>query len=360
MREKVMLGMSGGVDSSVAAVLLLEQGYDVVGVTLKLRPDEYMTESLSGGCCSLDDISDAKRVADALCIPHYVLGFTDIFATSVIDYFVAEYKKGRTPNPCIACNRYVKFGAMLKKALGMGMDSIATGHYAVIEREESGRFLLRRSFGKKDQSYALYTMTQHELAHTLFPLGDMDKAEARDIAQRNGLPVANKPDSQEICFVEDNNYAHFIEKYTGEISLPGDFIDRQGRPIGRHKGMTHYTIGQRKGLGAAFGKPMYVTRLDTDTNQITLGEEGSQYASALVAGDINWIAFDQLHEERAVLAKVRYQAEPVPAYILPMEGQQVAVRFDAPQRAVTPGQAVVFYDDNYVLGGGTILKTTGI
>ena len=360
MKQKVMLGMSGGVDSSVAAILLLEQGYDVVGVTLKLRPDEYMTGSLSGGCCSLDDIGDAKRVADALSIPHYVLGFTDVFAASVIDNFAAEYKRGRTPNPCIACNRYVKFGAMLQKALGMGMDYIATGHYAVIEQGAAGRFLLRRSLAKKDQSYVLYSMTQHELAHTLFPLGDMDKAQARDIARSHGLPVANKPDSQEICFVEDNNYARFIEKYTGEIAPSGDFIDRQGTVIGRHKGITHYTIGQRKGLGATFGKPMYVTGLDTETNRITLGEEGSQYASALVAEDLNWIAFDRLGEERSALVKVRYQAEPVPARIVPDGEARVSVRFQSPQRAVTPGQAVVFYDDRHVLGGGTILQTTGI
>ncbi len=360
MKKKVMLGMSGGVDSSVAAALLLEQGFDVVGVTLKLRPDEYMKESASGGCCSLDDISDAKRVAAALSIPHYVLAMTDVFKEAVIDNFVAEYGRGRTPNPCIACNRFVKFGAMLERAVAMGMDYIATGHYAVIERTDGGRYTLRRSAGGKDQSYALYTMSQHELKHTLFPLGDRDKAQVRAIAEKLSLPVAHKPDSQEICFVADNDYAGFIERYTGQTPPTGDFVDRAGQVLGRHRGITHYTVGQRKGLGVAFGKPMYVTALDAPRNRIILGEEGSQYAAALEADDVNWIAADSLREGRAALIKVRYQAAPVPGRLELLDGGRVAVLFDAPQRAVTPGQAVVFYDGDYVLGGGTIAQSTPV
>lgn len=357
MKQKVLLGMSGGVDSSVAAVLLREAGYEVVGVTLKLRPDEYMTGSLSGGCCSLDDINDAKRVADALEIPHYVLNFTDVFSETVIDYFVRAYKEGRTPNPCIACNRHVKFEAMLQKALSMDMDYIATGHYAVIERNEEGRYLLRRSRAAKDQSYVLYTLTQPQLAHTLFPLGDMDKEEARTIARAHSLPVANKPDSQEICFVENKDYAGFIERYTGEKARPGAFIDRNGAVIGKHQGLYRYTVGQRKGLGGGFGQPMYVTGIDPARNQISLGEEGSQYTNRLVAGDLNWISFDRLEEPMEAFAKVRYQARPAKATLTPGTDGRVEVQFEEPQRAVTPGQAVVFYDERYVLGGGTIEAT---
>jgi len=354
MKQKVMLGMSGGVDSSVAAVLLLEAGYDVTGVTLKLRPDAYLSGSLSGGCDSPDDINDAKRVADVLGIPHHVLDFSGAFSEKVIDYFVREYRAGRTPNPCIACNKNIKFKGMLRQALSMGMDYIATGHYAVIEKGEDGRSLLCRSRAAKDQSYVLYTLTQEDLSHTLFPLGDRDKEEARAIARAHKLSVAGKPDSQEICFVDDNDYAGFIERYTGEKALPGDFVDGVGAVIGRHKGLYHYTIGQRKGLGGGFGAPMYVTGIDPAHNRIALGGEGSQYAGVLTAGKLNWISIDGLSGPREVFAKVRYQAKPARATVIPLDGGRAEVRFESPQRAVTPGQAVVFYDKRYVLGGGTI------
>ena len=355
MKKRVLLGMSGGVDSSVAALLLRDEGYEVVGVTMKLRPDAYMSESAAGGCCSLDDIDNARRVAYKLGIEHLVLNFTEVFEREVIGYFAAEYAAGRTPNPCIACNQRVQFEALLQRALALGFDFIATGHYALRDYDPTNeRWLLRRAPCAKDQSYVLYGMTQHQLAHTLFPLGGMEKEAARALAAAHDLPVAHKPDSQEICFVEDNDYAGFLERYTGKIPPPGDFVDADGNVLGRHRGITRYTIGQRKGLGIAFGRPMYVTRIDPERNTVTLREEGGQYAAALRAGNLNFIPFDRLTGERRVQAKVRYQARPAAARLLPLEGECVRVEFDEPQRSVTPGQAVVFYDGDLVLGGGTI------
>lgn len=354
-KQKVLLGMSGGVDSSVAALLLLKAGYDVTGMTMRLRPDAYMQQSASGGCCSLDDIDDARRVCYQLGIEHLVLNFTEEFERDVIQYFADQYAAGRTPNPCIACNRHLKFDAMLKKARLLGFDYIATGHYAVIEQNESGRWLLKKAPASKDQSYVLYSMTQGQLAHTLMPLGGYTKPEARQIAEEAGLRVAHKPDSQEICFVEDNDYASFLERYTGVKAPEGEFVDAQGRVLGHHKGITHYTIGQRKGLGVSFGKPMYVTKIDAAHNLITLGEEGSQYAPSLVAEDLNFIPFDTLKEPLRAQVKMRYQARPAQAFLTPLDGGRVRVDFDEPQRSVTPGQAVVFYDGDLVLGGGVIV-----
>lgn len=354
MSEKVMVGMSGGVDSSVAALLLQQQGYEVIGVTMKLRPDEWMQECAAGGCCSLDDVEDARRVCRRLGIPHYVMNFTDEFTRNVIDSFAEEYRRGRTPNPCIECNRRIKFEAMLKKALAMGMDYVATGHYARIAREPGGRWLLYRSPAAKDQSYVLYSLTQDQLAHTLFPLGNMEKPSVRALAEEHQLPVAHKADSQEICFVQDNDYAGFIERYTGKPSVPGDFIDAQGNLLGRHRGVTHYTIGQRKGLGFAFGKPMFVTAIDPQKNTVTLGEEGEQYAPALIAEQFNWIAFDTPCEPFDAQVKVRYQARPADARVFPAEDGAVRIEFAEPQRSVTPGQAVVLYQGDLVVGGGTI------
>lgn len=356
MKKKVMLGMSGGVDSSVAALLLLQQGYDVTGVTMKLRPDEYMSDSLSGGCCSLDDIDDARRVAYKFGIDHMVLNFTDIFRTSVIDYFVEEYKCGRTPNPCIACNQYVKFEALLNKALTLGYDYVATGHYSVIEFDKNiNRWLLKKAKCAKDQSYFLYNMTQFQLEHTLMPLANMEKTEARKIAAENDLPVASKPDSQEICFVENNDYATFIEKYTGKKDSVGDFVDESGNILGKHKGITKYTIGQRKGLGISFGEPMYVINIIPETNTVVLGKEGRQYSDSLLAEKLNFIPFELPTEKIRVKAKVRYQAKPADAILTPISKNKVKVDFDIPQRSVTKGQAVVFYLDDIVLGGGIII-----
>lgn len=354
-KQKVLLGMSGGVDSSVAALLLLKAGYDVTGVTMRLRPDAYMQQCAAGGCCSLDDIDDARRVCYQLGIEHLVLNFTEQFERDVIQYFADQYAAGRTPNPCIACNRHLKFDAMLQKARLLGCDFISTGHYAVIEQSAAGRWLLKKAPASKDQSYVLYSLTQDQLAHTLMPLGAYTKPEARKMAEEAGLRVAHKPDSQEICFVEDNDYAAFLEEYTGTKAPEGDFIDAQGNVLGRHRGITHYTIGQRKRLGISFGKPMYVTKIDAVRNRITLGEEGSQYASSLVAEDINLIPFDALDAPIRAQVKVRYQARPAPALLTPLETGRIRVDFDEAQRSVTPGQAVVFYDGDLVLGGGVIV-----
>ena len=355
MKKKVMLGMSGGVDSSVAALLLKNAGYEVTGVTLRLRPDQYMTECSAGGCCSLEDIDDARRVAYKLGIEHLVFNFTDIFQQTVMDYFVSEYEQGRTPNPCIACNRHVKFNAMLKRAAELGFDYIATGHYACITQNKQGRWLLKKTSATKDQSYVLYSMTQFQLEHTLLPLATYTKPQIRALAQQAELPVAQKPDSQEICFVPDKDYAGFIQRYTGKIPQPGNFTDQNGNILGKHKGIVHYTIGQRKGLGMSFGEPMFVTEIDAGQNRVVLGKAGSQYANTLIAGDLNWIAFPDLAAPLKATAQTRYQAPTAPVSLSPLPNGTVHVAFEQPQRSITPGQAVVFYHDDFVLGGGTIL-----
>lgn len=356
MSKKILLGMSGGVDSSVAALLLKQQGYEVTGVTMRLRPDEYMCDSQSGGCCSLDDIADARRVCYRLGIEHLVMNFTDAFRRDVIDNFASEYEAGRTPNPCIDCNRYLKFNELLLRAQQLGYDGVATGHYAIVTQNVQGRWLLHRSPSGKDQSYVLYSMTQHQLAHTLFPLGEYEKPVVRQMAEEAQLPVAHKPDSQEICFVENKDYAAFLRRYTGKDPIPGEFVDRTGTVLGKHRGIVHYTIGQRKGLGISFPQPMYVVGIDAENNRVILGTEGSQYSRALVAGDLNWIAFDKPPAELFVQARVRYQAQPAPAKLTPLPDGLVKVEFEEAQRSVTPGQAVVFYQDDLVVGGGTILR----
>lgn len=355
MGKKVLVAMSGGVDSAVTAALLKEQGYDIVGVTMKLRPDEYMIEGAEGSCCSLDDVNDARRVANFLGFPHYVFNLSDMFTEYVIDYFVNEYYQGRTPNPCIACNKFLKFDELLRRALSLNMDYIATGHYAKISfNGNTGRYELRKAPSAKDQSYVLYNLTQHQLKHTLMPLGDYTKVQVRKIAQELGLPVAEKSDSQEICFVEKNDYADFIKRYKGSEAPSGNFISTDGEVLGRHKGITHYTIGQRKGLGIAFGKPMYVVAINKEDNTVVLGDEKESYCDELLADELNFISFDKLDGEISAEAKVRYLAKSEKAVIAPYKEGVVRVRFEKPMRAITPGQAVVFYRGDEVLGGGTI------
>ncbi len=357
--KKVMIGMSGGVDSSVAAAILLEKGYEVVGATLQIWPDmSEERQKNEGGCCSLSAVEDARRVAERLGIPYYVLNFKDIFEKKVVNYFKEEYLDGKTPNPCIACNRYVKFEEMLNKAVSMGMDYVATGHYAKIEFDEKlNRYLLKKSVTeKKDQTYALYNLTQEQLSRTLMPIGDFEKDRVRELAKEVGMTNASKPDSQEICFVEDNDYGRFIRENTSSKIKPGFFVDNAGNVLGRHKGIVNYTIGQRKGLGIAFGKPMFVVKIDTESNSIVLGDETEVFSDKLVASDLNYISIDKLESELRVKAKIRYSAKEADATIYPIGHGRVEVKFDEPQRAITPGQSVVFYDEDVVVGGGVIEK----
>lgn len=355
--KKVMVGMSGGVDSSVAAAILLQQGYEVIGVTLQIWQDmdEEMKKS-EGGCCSLSAVDDARRVANRLGIPYYVLNFKDIFNKTVIDYFKEEYFKGRTPNPCIACNRHVKWQAMLDKAVSMDIDYIATGHYAkVVYDPMVNRYLLKKSVtDRKDQTYALYNLTQEQLSRTLMPVGSYSKDQIRQMAKEIGLTVATKPDSQEICFVNDNDYARFLSENSDKKIVPGKFVDTKGNILGEHKGIIHYTVGQRKGLGITFGKPMFVVALDAENNRVVLGEGSEVFSDTLTASDLNFISMEKPVDGMRVNAKIRYSAKEAPATIKIIEDNKIKVMFDEPQRAITPGQSVVFYDGDAVVGGGTI------
>lgn len=346
--------MSGGVDSSVAAYLLKEQGYDVIGVTMQIWQEDKEYEEREGGCCSLSAVDDARRVADKIGIPFYVLNFRDSFKKNVIDYFIDEYMEGKTPNPCIACNKYLKFDELLKKAQGIGVDYIATGHYAKIE-EHNGRYILVKSDDdKKDQTYALYNMTQEQLAHTLMPCGEYTKDRIREIAKEIGLDVHNKKDSEEICFISDNNHGKYIsEAMPGKVKQ-GNFVDKDGNILGKHKGIVYYTIGQRKGLGLAMGRPVFVTDINPLTNEVVVGAEEDIFKTDLICKDINFIAFDNLDKSLELKAKIRYSAKPATATITPLENGKVRVSFKEKQRAITKGQSVVFYLDDLVVGGGII------
>ena len=357
MGKKVVVGMSGGVDSSVAAYLLKQQGYDVVGVTMQIWQDESHEEiEKKGGCCGLSAVDDARRVAAMLDIPYYVMNFKSEFKRDVIDYFVREYLAGRTPNPCSACNRYVKWESLLTRSIQIGADYIATGHYARICELPNGRYAIRNSVtAKKDQTYALYNLTQEQLKRTLMPIGDYTKEQVRKIAEDIGLMVAGKPDSMEICFVPDNDYASFIEKETGVTSVPGDFVDVDGNVIGKHKGVIHYTVGQRKGLGIALGKPAFVVAIRPEQNQVVIGEDRDVYTERLYANNLNFMSVDNITESVHVKAKIRYSHEWAYCTVRKIDSDTIECIFDQPVRAVTPGQAVVLYDGEYVLGGGTII-----
>ena len=347
--------MSGGVDSSVAALLLKEAGYEVTGVTMQIWQDEDRYEAAeNGGCCGLSAVEDARAVSRVIGIPHYVMDFRQIFKESVIDYFVREYRLGRTPNPCIACNRYVKWEALLNKALALGADYIATGHYASVVRLDNGRYTLREAPSSKDQTYALYGLTQEQLRRTLMPLGELTKDRVREIAEEAGLPVAHKRDSQEICFVPDNDYASFIERETGAVDKLGDFVSETGEKLGTHRGITHYTIGQRKKLGLSFGHPVFVSEIRPETNEVVLTDGSALFKDTVTADAVNYMMIEGLDGPERVTAKIRYSHRGASATLAEGEDGTVICRFDEPQRAPTKGQAIVFYKDGLVLGGGTI------
>ena len=356
MDMRACVAMSGGVDSSVAAVLLLQQGYELSGVNLRMFHNEDLGQGRERTCCSLADAEDAALVARRLGFPFYVFDFSQVFRDTVIRNFVQEYQAGRTPNPCAECNRSVKFGALLQRARTLGCDYLATGHYARVEQDpSSGRYLLKRAADRsKDQTYFLYMLTQEQLAHTLFPLGCLCKTEVRQIAEAHDLVNARKHDSQDICFVPDGKYADFIERTVGSPAPAGPFLDREGRVLGQHKGLIRYTLGQHKGLGLSTEEPLYVLEKDAAANTIRLGPDSALWTRQLTAEQVNLISLPELIAPLRVTAKTRYSQRESAAVLEPLPGGQVRLTFDEPQRAITPGQAVVFYDGDVVVGGGII------
>lgn len=356
-KKKAIIAMSGGVDSSVAAYLMKEAGYECIGATMKLYDNDRIGEDREKTCCSLKDVEDAGNVARSFGMPFYVLNFTDEFEKEVIDRFVNTYMEGGTPNPCIECNRYLKFKKLMQRMYELDCDYVVTGHYARIAYDaKSDRYLLKKGKDEsKDQSYVLYNLTQEQLSHTLFPLGEYHKSEIREKAKELGIVNAEKPDSQDICFVPDGDYARFIEDYCGKTFPEGDFVKEDGTVLGRHKGIIRYTIGQRKGLGLSLPEPLYVCEKKMDTNTVVLGRNEKLFHNTLEAADLNWIAFEGITEPVRCRAKIRYKQKEAEATVEKICDGRVRVTFDEPQRGITAGQAVVFYDGDLVLGGGKIL-----
>jgi len=363
----IAVAMSGGVDSSTVAAMLRADGYNVVGLTMqlwnqrRLAGREGMPEAVTGRCCSLDDVYDARRVAETIGIPYYVVNHEDRFERDVVRPFVQEYLSGRTPIPCSLCNNHLKFDQLLVVAQQIGAEAVATGHYARVEFDEpSGRWLLKRPTDRsKDQTYFLFGLTQEQLSRTLFPLGGMTKPEVRELARKHGLALAEKPDSQEICFVPGGDYKRFLDAYLAEQgdSLPdtsGELVTTDGRVVGEHTGIHNFTVGQRKGLGVATGSPLYVLQIKGDQRQVVVGEQENLYSQTLIARRTNLISIEELLEPKRVAVKIRHRHEPAPAVIEKRDADEILVTFDEPQRAVTPGQAAVFYDGDVVVGGGWI------
>lgn len=356
---KILVAMSGGVDSSVAAKLLVDAGHECIGCTMKLYDNEDIGISRGHTCCSLDDVEDARQVAYRLKMPYYVFRFSDDFREKIIGRFVESYEHGITPNPCIDCNRYMKFDRLYERARVLGYDHIATGHYAQIEERDGVYFLKKAADPAKDQSYVLYSMTQEQLAHTLFPLGGFCKDKTRELAREGGFLNADKPDSQDICFVPDGDYAAAIERFSGKASAPGDFVDETGRVLGRHRGIIHYTIGQHKGLGLYSHEKRFVLRIDAANNTVVLGEEERLFRRDASVREINWISGNAPAAPIRCAVKIRYRQKEQPATLTPVGENRAEILFDEPQRAVTPGQAAVFYDGDTVLGGGVLTGEGG-
>lgn len=352
-KQKIIVGLSGGVDSSVAAYLLKEEGYEVIGVTMV----NFREKNLTGNKADSEQkiTEDAKKVADFLGIEHYVTDFCSEFQEHVIDYFIKEYLSGRTPNPCVACNRYIKWKAIMEQGEKLGARLIATGHYAQTEKLANGRYALKCSVtAAKDQTYALYGLTQEQLSRTRMPLGKYTKDQIREIARRTGIPVAQKPDSMEICFIPDKDYAKFIEENTDALIPKGNYVNTRGEILGQHQGITHYTIGQRKGLNLAMGHPVFVSQIRPETNEVVIGENEDIFHSALYCSHLNAMSVPEFTDGMEVIAKIRYNHRGAPAVLRRAEADKLLVRFSEPQRAITPGQAVVFYQNGYVAGGGII------
>lgn len=347
--------MSGGVDSSVAAYLLHQAGYEVMGVTMDLFESRCRIEKPRSHR-SLPAFEDAIRVAEKIGIVHHILDLKKEFGQMVIWPFLREYTAGRTPNPCVVCNKEIKFGLLLDKARDLGSDLVATGHYVRIEKTDSGYQLRKAADLSRDQSYFLYSLIQKQLSRAIFPLGDYQKEKVREIARHAGLKVAEKEESQEICFVVDNNYKGFLKERAKEKIKPGHILDREGNILGTHQGIAFYTVGQRRGLGLSKGRPLYVVKINPKDNSLTVGEEEDLYQNELLTEDVNWVGISELTSELAVLARIRYLHKESPALIYPVDGGGVRVKFKEPQRAITPGQAVVFYQDDMVLGGGRIMS----
>lgn len=353
--KKVLIGMSGGVDSSVAALLLVNSGYETFGVTLRLYDGEDYENKITKTCCSLSDVEDARSVCEKMGIRHYVFNFKERFEEYVIEKFIREYRLGHTPNPCIDCNRFIKFNEMQIRAELLEMDYIATGHYARIIKQNDRFLLARPKDREKDQTYVLYVLTQNQLAKTLMPLGDLTKKEVREIAYENGLVNASKPDSQDICFIPSGKYAQFIEKRDRKPLSKGNFVDKNGKILAAHSGFENYTIGQRKGLGIGFGKPVYVVDKISENFNVVLGDERDLYTTKVMVEDINFSAFEKLESSFRCKGKLRYRQKEESCVIHPLDEHTLIAEFDTPQRAVTSGQAAVFYDADILLGGGTIV-----
>lgn len=354
-KNRALIAMSGGVDSSLAAKLMIDAGYECVGCTMKLYDNDVVGENNAHTCCTLDDVEDARRVAYDLSMKHYVFNFKDGFRENVIQRFIDAYEAGMTPNPCIDCNRFMKFNKLFERAEILGCEYIVTGHYAIVESDGERYYLKKALDDTKDQSYVLYSLTQEQLKHVKFPLGSLKKTEVRELAKSCDFVNASKPDSQDICFVPDGKYAEFIERETNKSYKEGNFIDVNGNVLGRHKGVIRYTIGQRKGLGLALNEPMYVKEINVKDNTVMLARDNELYSSELTANNINLISVDRIEEPMEVMAKVRYRHNPAEAVVTQISDDEIKVVFKEPQRAITKGQAVVLYDGDVVVGGGTIM-----